>query len=369
MIERLPSRNPETILVTGGCGFIGSNFIRYLFRRPDFTGRIVNLDALTYAGNPDNIVAIEQEFGANGSGRYTFEHGDIREHTFIAELFDRYEIDAVVHFAAESHVDRSILGPRDFIETNIVGTFNLLEAARSSWCAEGRVNESKLFHHISTDEVFGSLGTTGTFDETSAYDPRSPYSASKAASDHLVRSYGHTYDLPFTISNCSNNYGPYQFPEKLVPLMILNLFERRELPVYGGGTNIRDWLYVDDHASAIWTIMQHGRVGESYMVGGENEWENIHLVKTLCEKVAELERCDPEVYTSLIRFVADRPGHDQRYAVCCDRIRSELGWHQQYTFSEGLDATMNWYRENRIWIERVRSGAYQRWMERNYAGR
>lgn len=351
-----------SIMVTGGAGFIGSNFIRCLFDEPGFGGHVVNVDALTYAANPASLSDIEAE---HGGSRYHFEHVDIRDFEAVAEIFSRYEIDTVVHFAAESHVDRSILGPRVFIETNVLGTSNLLEAARRSW--GGR--QDVLFHHVSTDEVFGSLGEGGAFREDTPYDPRSPYSASKAASDHLVRAWWHTYGLPVSVSNCTNNYGPFQFPEKMIPLMILNILERRPLPVYGDGRNIRDWLYVGDHASAIWRILTRGRPGETYLVGGENEWENITLVEALCSKVAAITGRSDDEARALITHVTDRPGHDRRYAVDCSKIKSELGWQRRYSFSEGLDATIRWYMEHTRWVREVRSGEYQTWIQENYAAR
>ena len=323
---------------------------------------MVNLDALTYAGNPANLADLAD---AHGGSRYHFERGDIRDFDAVAEIFSRYEIDTVVHFAAESHVDRSILGPRVFIETNVLGTSNLLEAARAAW----QDREDVLFHHVSTDEVFGSLGDAGFFSEETPYDPKSPYSASKAASDHLVRSWAHTYGLPATISNCTNNYGPYQFPEKMIPIMILNILEGKPLPVYGDGKNIRDWLYVTDHAEAIWMIMNAGAAGETYLVGGENEWENLTLVETLCDKVAAAAGRPASEARNLITFVTDRPGHDRRYAVNCSKVKEELGWRQRHSFSEGLDATIRWYMENTEWVEQVRSGEYQKWIEDNYARR
>lgn len=356
------SRSLQSVLVTGGSGFIGSNFIRFLFEQPSFTGQVVNLDALTYAGNPANLTDLAD---AHGGSRYHFEHGDIRDFDLVAEIFSRYDIDTVVHFAAESHVDRSILGPRVFIETNVVGTQNVLEAARAAWGARDDV----LFHHVSTDEVFGSLGEAGFFSEATPYDPKSPYSASKAGSDHLVRAWAHTYGLPVTMSNCTNNYGPYQFPEKMIPLMILNILEEKPLPVYGDGKNIRDWLYVTDHAEAVWTVLRGGRSGETYLVGGENEWENLTLVETICEKVATARGDDPERYKRLLTFVADRPGHDRRYAVNCSKIKSELGWRQRHSFSEGLDATIRWYMQETAWVDQVRSGEYRTWIESNYAKR
>ncbi|MDR3123430.1 MAG: dTDP-glucose 4,6-dehydratase, partial [Treponema sp.] len=270
-------RSLTNILVTGGAGFIGGNFIRFLLEKaPEFSGRIINLDALTYAGNPAGLADIER---SHGGGRYFFERGDIGDHGLVESLFARYDIDTVVHFAAESHVDRSILGPEAFLKTNVMGTFVLLDTARRAWkTADGGIRHDALFHHVSTDEVYGSLGETGRFTETTPYDPRSPYSASKAASDHLAMAYRHTYGLPVTLSNCSNNYGPYQFPEKLIPLMILNMLEGKPLPVYGDGRNIRDWVYVEDHNNAVWAIMRGGAAGEKYNIGGENEWENIRLL-------------------------------------------------------------------------------------------
>lgn len=355
-------RKFENVLVTGGAGFIGSNFIRYLLERKEFSGRIVNVDSLTYAGNPLNLAEAEK---AQGGHRYFFEHADIRDYARVRDIFSRYEIDCVVHFAAESHVDRSIFGPREFIETNINGTFNLLEAAREGW----ENKDGVLFHHVSTDEVYGSLGETGRFRENTRYDPRSPYSASKASSDHLVNSYFHTYGLPCTVSNCSNNYGPYQFPEKLVPLIILNIKENKPLPVYGDGKNVRDWLYVDDHCSAVWRILQDGRIGRTYNVGGENEWKNIDLVELLCEQVARAQGRECDHYKELITFVPDRPGHDRRYAIDCGRIKTELGWQGEIGFEKGIEITVRWYLEHGEWVEQVRSGDYRGWMEKNYGDR
>jgi dTDP-glucose 4,6-dehydratase len=335
-------RTFKNILVTGGAGFIGSNFIEYLFTETDFTGRIINLDALTYAGNPENLAAIEARFGQE-KGRYVFIKGDVCDRPMVEQLFKEYAIDAVVHFAAESHVDRSILGPEAFIRTNVMGTFTLLDVARRAW--EGRYRDGEgdvLFHHISTDEVYGSLGETGYFTETTPYDPRSPYSASKAASDHLVMAYHHTYGLPITLSNCANNYGPYQFPEKLIPLMILNMVESKPLPVYGDGKNIRDWLYVKDHNEAVWLIMQKGKSGRSYNIGGENEWENIRLLHRLIEIVAEETGQRSDSLKGLITYVKDRPGHDRRYAIDCSRLKTELGWKQRHSFEEGLRETVRW---------------------------
>jgi len=371
-------RSFSNILVTGGAGFIGSNFIRYLFTDAGFSGRVVNLDALTYAGNPQNLADI----AAHYQDRYIFVHGDIRDAALVQKLFADYAIDAVVHFAAESHVDRSILDPQSFITTNVMGTYTLLEAARQAW--KGRYGDdaarvpgatgqlagtSVLFHHISTDEVYGSLGEEGAFNETTAYDPRSPYSASKASSDFLVKAYGHTYGLPVTISNCSNNYGPYQFPEKLIPLMILNMLEDKPLPVYGDGKNIRDWLYVVDHNAAVWTIMTRGHIGETYNIGGENEWENIRLLHRLIEIVAEETGKPVRQLEALITYVKDRPGHDRRYAIDCSKLKNELGWKQSVSFDEGLRNTVRWYLDNPEWIASVRSGAYREWIEKNYQHR
>ncbi|HOX31112.1 MAG TPA: dTDP-glucose 4,6-dehydratase [Spirochaetales bacterium] len=355
-------RSFKTILVTGGSGFIGSNFIRYLLGREDFQGRVVNLDALTYAGNPENLADIEASLGGS---RYFFEKADIRDLAAVQAAFERHKPDAIVHFAAESHVDRSILGPADFVTTNLMGTFNLLEAARAAWKDRSDV----LFHHVSTDEVFGSLGEGGSFSEETPYDPRSPYSASKAGSDQLVRAYGHTYGLPATISNCSNNYGPYQFPEKLVPLMILNMLEGKSLPVYGDGKQVRDWIHVEDHNAAVWLVMREGRAGRTYCIGGENEWENVRLLGRLIELVAEEAGLDPEKLRSLVTHVKDRPGHDRRYAIDCSRLKSELGWERAMSFDEGLRSTVRWYLGHRDWCERVRSGEYRSWMDKNYARR
>jgi dTDP-glucose 4,6-dehydratase len=356
------ARTFANILITGGSGFIGSNFIRYLFSDAGFYGRVVNLDALTYAGNSQNLSDIAAQY----KDRYVFVHGDIRDRALVERVFDQYEIDAVVHFAAESHVDRSIIDPQSFITTNVMGTYTLLEAARQAWKGTA---VSVLFHHISTDEVYGSLGEEGAFKETTPYDPRSPYSASKASSDFLVKAYGHTYGLPVTISNCSNNYGPYQFPEKLIPLMILNMLEGKPLPVYGDGKNIRDWLYVVDHNAAVWTIMTRGRIGETYNIGGENEWENIRLLHRLIEIVAEETGKSVRELEELITYVKDRPGHDRRYAIDCSKLKNELGWKQSVSFDEGLRHTVRWYLDNPKWIASVRSGAYRAWIATNYENR
>ena len=341
-------RKLENILVTGGAGFIGSNFIRYVFTKTQFSGRIINIDKLTYAGNKESLSDIELEFGGK---RYFFIHGDICDIALLDNIFLNYNIDTVVHFAAESHVDRSIHGPAEFMNTNIMGTFNLLENARNFW----KEKDGVLFHHISTDEVYGSLGATGYFTENTPYDPRSPYSASKASSDHLVMAYNHTYGLPITLTNCSNNYGPYQFPEKFIPVMILGIKEEKPLPVYGDGKNIRDWLYVDDHCSAVWAVLNKGENGETYNIGGENEWENIKLANTLCEKMANACGKNIDYYKKLITYVKDRPGHDRRYAIDCSKIKNELGWKQSFDFDRGLDITVDWYIANTEWINRVRT--------------
>lgn len=352
-------RRLENILVTGGAGFIGSNFIHHVFKEASFEGKIVNVDKLTYAGNLENLKEIDVQFGGK---RYFFKRADIIDFEEIKRIFKKHDIDTVVNFAAESHVDRSIYGPKDFMQTNIMGTFNLLEVVRENW--KGR--KDVLFHHISTDEVYGSIEEGGYFYEDSAYKPNSPYSASKASSDHLVRAYNKTYELPTTISNCSNNYGPYQFPEKLIPLMILNILEEKDLPVYGDGRNVRDWLYVEDHCRAVWEILNRGISGETYNIGGENEWENINLLYLLCEKIEQLLGKDKDYYKKLITFVKDRPGHDRRYAVNCNKIKRELGWKQQYNFEESLEMTIKWYMNNQDWVNRVRSGEYKQWIEKNY---
>jgi dTDP-glucose 4,6-dehydratase len=358
-------RKLTNILVTGGCGFIGVNFIRFLFEEIRFSsnGRIINLDALTYAGNASSLSDIEKKYNSS----YFFEHGDICDRSLVESIFKKYEIDTVVHFAAESHVDRSIHGPEAFIKTNVMGTFTLLDTARNFWKdSANNMRQDVLFHHISTDEVFGSLGETGFFTETTPYSPRSPYSASKASSDHLVMAYFHTYDLPVTLSNCSNNYGPYQFPEKLIPLMILNMLENKPLPVYGDGKNIRDWLYVEDHNAAVWEIMQKGNTGETYNIGGENEWENIKLLNVLIDIIAEKTKLNPKIIRDTITYVKDRPGHDRRYAIDCSKIKQEISWKQRVSFEEGLLRTVDWYLANPEWIEGIRSGEYKNWVDKNY---
>ena len=349
--------NIKKLMVTGGCGFIGSNFIRFLLARDDFQGRIINVDKLTYAGNPENL----QDLAAAYPDRYVFRRADICDASSIAEVFEEYGVDAICHFAAESHVDRSIKRPDSFISTNIVGTFNLLETAR------GRMEGFKIFHHISTDEVYGSLGPVGLFTEEMPYKPNSPYSASKAASDHLVRAYHETYGLPTTLSNCSNNYGPYQFPEKLIPLVIMNALEWKPLPVYGDGRNVRDWLYVTDHCEAIWTIMGSGTRGETYNVGGQWEMENIAIVEMICDILDErFPRAGGGRRRELITFVKDRPGHDRRYAIDFTKLRGALGWQPRESFASGLRKTIDWYIANRPWTDRIRSGEYQNWVKEQY---
>ncbi|MCE9613398.1 MAG: dTDP-glucose 4,6-dehydratase [Lentisphaerae bacterium] len=348
----------QAILVTGGCGFIGANFIRFLLEESDFTGRIVNLDKLTYAGNPLSL----QDLAARFPQRYTFVKEDICNREGVARVMDAHHVDTICHFAAESHVDRSIVRPDDFIQTNIIGTYNLLQLARE------RQERITLFHHVSTDEVFGSLGDTGFFTENTPYQPNSPYSASKASSDHLVRAYHHTYGLPTTLSNCSNNYGPYQFPEKLIPLMILNALEGKPLPVYGDGRNVRDWLYVRDHNTAVWAIMQRGRRGETYNIGGRNEMQNLVVVHTICDLLDEIAGRLPghQSRRELITYVKDRPGHDRRYAIDCTKVERELGWKPAESFETGIRKTIQWYLDHKDWITSVRSGDYQQWIKQHY---
>lgn len=361
-------RKLTNILVTGGAGFIGCNFIHVLLQKtPSFTGRIINLDALTYAGNAQSLSDIESKFGGT---RYFFEHADITDRAAVESVFRKYAIDTVIHFAAESHVDRSILGPDAFIKTNVIGTYTLLDVARNYWKKEdGTMRADVLFHHISTDEVYGSLGDTGYFTETTPYDPRSPYSASKASSDHLVFAWHHTYGLPVTLSNCSNNYGPYHFPEKLIPLMILNILEGKPLPVYGDGKNIRDWLFVEDHNQAVWAIVNDGKTGEKYNIGGENEWENITLLHKLIDIVSSKAKLDAEKVRSTITYVKDRPGHDRRYAIDCSKLKRELGWKQSVSFEEGLSQTVDWYLANGDWVKLIQSGEYRNWISDNYEKR
>ena len=327
------------ILVTGGAGFIGSAVVRLAIARGH---SVVNVDALTYAACLDNLASVAEHTN------YAFEQVDIRNRAVLDAVFTKYAPDAVMHLAAESHVDRSIDGPTDFIETNVKGTFNMLEAARSYWTSQGKPASFR-FHHISTDEVFGSLGPTGMFTEDTPYDPRSPYSASKASSDHLVRAWRETYGLPVVLTNCSNNYGPYHFPEKLIPVVILNALAGKPLPIYGDGENMRDWLYVEDHADALLLVMEKGALGRSYNIGGENERTNLELVKTLCGILDYLHPRDEGSYADLITFVTDRPGHDARYAIDPNRIRNELGWRPSVTLEEGLEKTVQWYLDNENW--------------------
>ena len=340
------------ILVTGGAGFIGSSVVRLAISRG---ASVVNVDAVTYAACLNNVANVANH------PNYAFEQVDIRDREALADVFAKHTPDAVMHLAAESHVDRSIDAPADFIETNITGTFNMLEAARSYWQAQGRPVTFR-FHHVSTDEVFGSLGRTGMFNETTPYDPRSPYSASKASSDHLVRAWHETFGLPIVLTNCSNNYGPFQFPEKLIPLVILNALMGKPLPIYGDGENIRDWLHVEDHADALLLVLEQGAVGRSYNIGGENERTNLEMVETLCAILDRLSPRDRGSYTELITFVTDRPGHDARYAIDPARIRDELGWRPSVTVEGGLEKTVHWYLDNEDWWRPLlsRSGFGQR---------
>ncbi|HEX4155626.1 MAG TPA: dTDP-glucose 4,6-dehydratase [Acidobacteriaceae bacterium] len=352
----------ESILVTGGCGFIGSNFV--LDWMAQESAPVVNLDALTYAGNPENLAAVA------GDARYTFVHGDINDVGLLARVFRERQPRAVVHFAAESHVDRSILGPDAFLKTNVEGTFRLLEVARDfHQSLTGEERERFRFLHVSTDEVYGTLAPDDpAFSEATAYAPNSPYAASKAASDMLVRAWRHTYGLPTLVTNCSNNYGPFQFPEKLIPLTISNALAGKPLPVYGDGQQVRDWLYVVDHCAAIRTVLDKGRLGETYNVGGNNQRANLDVVRTICSLLDELKP-GAKPYAEQIQFVKDRPGHDRRYAIDATKISGELGWVPAETFETGLRRTVEWYLANAAWMRDVTSGAYQHWMEKNYAGR
>ncbi len=350
------------ILVTGGAGFIGSNFVIDWLTNKEHAA--VNVDALTYAGNLENLSSLEK------NAAHTFVKADIADSTRIAELLAQHQPSAVVHFAAESHVDRSIHGPEAFIQTNIVGTFRLLEAVRTYWAGLAADQKAAFrYLHVSTDEVYGSLSAGApAFTETHTYEPNSPYSASKAASDHLVRAYHHTYGLPTLTTNCSNNYGPYHFPEKLIPLMIVNALAGKNLPVYGDGMQIRDWLYVKDHCSAIRRVLEAGKVGEVYNIGGWNEKTNIEIVKTICALLDELRpRADGKSYTSQITYVQDRPGHDRRYAIDASKIHNELGWKPQETFDSGIRKTVQWYLDHPQWVANVQSGSYRDWVEKQYA--
>ncbi|MEM9884548.1 MAG: dTDP-glucose 4,6-dehydratase [Bacteroidota bacterium] len=344
------------ILITGGAGFIGSHVVRRMVQQyPDY--QIVNLDKLTYAGNLENIKDVES------ASNYSFERGDITDLEEMRTLFQKYDFDGVIHLAAESHVDRSISDPLIFIKTNVLGTATLLQVAKEHW--KGNY-EGKLFYHVSTDEVYGSLGKEGFFLESTAYDPRSPYSASKASSDHLVRAFHHTYKLPVVLSNCSNNYGSYQFPEKLVPLFINNIKHQKALPVYGKGVNVRDWLFVEDHAAAIDLIFHKGKPGETYNIGGHNEWRNIDLIEVLCEQMDKKLGRSAGSSARLITFVTDRAGHDMRYAIDATKLKEELGWMPSLQFEEGLSKTIDWYLENEEWLENVTSGVYQQYYEQQY---
>ena len=344
----------KIFLVTGGSGFIGSNFIRFLLSKSE-NNQVVNLDKLTYAGNPQNLLKFEHD------DRYVFNQGDICDQEHVRELIQLHHPDIIVNFAAESHVDRSIDGPGEFIKTNISGTYTLLqESLRYYQSLENDKQKKFRFHHVSTDEVFGSLGEDGFFTEETPYDPSSPYSASKAASDYLVRAWERTYGLPIIISNCSNNYGPYQFPEKLIPLMILNCLAEESLPVYGTGENVRDWLYVDDHCEAIYTIIEKGKIGETYNVGGNNEIQNIEIVNTICSILDEIKPSENgNSYTDLITYVKDRPGHDFRYAIDSSKLKNELNWSPNETFESGIKKTINWYLENQSWWQDIQNNTYQ----------
>jgi dTDP-glucose 4,6-dehydratase len=354
----------KKILVTGGAGFIGSNFIRHALKvRSSWC--IVNLDALTYAGNLANF----SDLPAEHAKRHRFVQGDISNPKAIESVFGEETFDGVIHFAAESHVDRSILGPEAFVMTNVIGTFRLLEASLRNWKVKGRHNSFR-FLHISTDEVYGSLGSQGCFAEQSPYDPSSPYSASKASSDHFVKAYYRTFGLPTIITNCSNNYGPFQFPEKLIPLVVMNILEERPIPVYGDGKNVRDWLYVIDHCNALIKVFEQGEIGQTYNIGGGEERENINIVELLCDLLDKrLGRFGENSSRNLITYVADRPGHDRRYAIDAGKIRKELGWKPQYRFEEALELTVDWYLGHLNWVDTVRTGEYRKWIERNYIGR
>lgn len=369
----MEKKENRTIIITGGAGFIGSHVVRlFVNKYPNY--KIINLDALTYAGNLENLKDIED------APNYVFEKVNLLDVAELERVFNQYNPDGVIHLAAESHVDRSILSPLDFMYTNVVGTVNLLNAAKKQWTenlchpelAEGSSNHqigkspNHLFYHVSTDEVYGALGDTGFFTEETPYDPHSPYSASKASSDHFVRAYHDTYQLPVVVTNCSNNYGPYHFPEKLIPLFINNIISKKPLPVYGDGLYTRDWLFVKDHAAAIDLVFHKGKVGDTYNIGGFNEWKNIDLVKLLCKQMDEKLGNNPGTSESLITYIKDRPGHDRRYAIDATKISKELGWKPSVTFEEGLSQTIDWYLENTEWLQHVTSGAYQKYYEEQY---
>lgn len=348
--------NKKSILVTGGAGFIGSHLVRHFVKKYQDKYFIINLDKLTYAGNLENLKDIENY------DNYKFIKGDIKDIELVNTIFEKYNIHSVIHLAAESHVDRSIENPLEFVTTNIIGTLTLLNAAKKHW----QNDDDNVFYHVSTDEVYGSLGETGKFLETTSYDPRSPYSASKASSDHFVRAYSHTFGLNTMISNCSNNYGPYQFPEKLIPLIINNIVNKKTLPVYGDGKNIRDWLYVEDHVKAIDQILHKGKYNETYNIGGDNEWMNIEIVHKLCDTVDEKLGRSPGTSRKLITFVKDRPGHDRRYAIDSGKLKSEIGWLPETDFATGLEKTVDWYLNSQDWLENVTSGEYLNYYKKQY---
>ena len=408
------NRKLKNILITGGAGFIGCNFIHYLFGLSNsgtdlfgdanFNGTVVNVDCLTYAGNLESLKDVDEKFGkgsvsattgsvsavepsattktpstalrdpdtavpsgALSKQRYFFEKVDICDRAEIERIFKQYDIDTVIHFAAESHVDRSILGPEAFMKTNVMGTYTLLDVARNYWkCSLDNIRDDVLFHHISTDEVYGSLGDTGYFLETTPYDPRSPYSSSKASSDHIVMAYYHTYGLPITLSNCTNNYGPFQFPEKLLPLMISNIKNGKNLPVYGKGDNIRDWIYVEDHNRGVWEIVNKSPAGEKWNLGGENEWQNIKLLNEVIDLTSKEIGKSAEDVRKTITYVKDRPGHDKRYAIDCTKAKTQLGWQRKMTFEQGLLATIRWYLSHEEWMDHILSGDYKNWVAKNY---
>ncbi|MCQ2592666.1 MAG: dTDP-glucose 4,6-dehydratase [Treponema sp.] len=381
----MAKRKLHNILITGGAGFIGCNFIHYLFGLSNsgtdlfgdanFTGNVVNVDCLTYAGNLESLKDVDEKFGSGvvstgsttAKQRYFFEKVDITDRAEIKRFFKQYDIDTVIHFAAESHVDRSILGPEAFMKTNVMGTYTLLDVARKYWNVSlDNPRDDVLFHHISTDEVYGSLGDTGYFLETTPYDPRSPYSSSKASSDHIVMAYYHTYGLPITLSNCTNNYGPFQFPEKLLPLMISNIKNGKNLPVYGKGDNIRDWIYVEDHNRGVWEIVNKSPAGEKWNLGGENEWQNIKLLNEVIDLTSKEIGKSAEDVRNTITYVKDRPGHDKRYAIDCTKAKTQLGWERKMTFEQGLLATIKWYLNHEEWMNHILSGEYKEWVNKNY---